>query len=351
MKKNIRSLTAVLLLPATLLLSKAVGIAKTDPPEAAKTITESIVATVAEPYPAPQAVPTETEPITAAPAPETEPVELTEEITAAEISEENAPQQKTEAEEQTTLGPVLELLRDVASHTEELDEPPEVLALRDEIESSDDPFSHADPNLPVLLDHGSALRPGTQFISHGYIFTLSEIADGKAIVSEVVGGSLAKGFLVRENAVYEKKFAVIELRRQDGATLSDTEKTMWFFPHRLIGGFEPWITSMCLMAEPHLYHLTYTEETAVYYLIDLSDMLIFADHPLALALTESGIDLGKRNFYADRNGIFAFHESAFSSPHALFYLDIPAVCADPSAAETYAAAHCFSSNFNGYTPG
>ncbi len=244
---------------------------------------------------------------------------------------------------------VIDLMRDPESHIHTASPPEEVEALRAEIEASADPFSHADPKMGVLLDHETAAPCGEVCESNGLTFTLVEIVNGKAIVSERISGSIAEGDITIQDTVEEKIFAVIEVRRTDGLPLTEEEDAYFFRYYRLVSGYNPWQINLCLEAEPYLVNLSYRDAYCQYLLVDVSDMLIFADRTLALALTHFSVGgLDSDVFKADKEGNFAFREEKLTSPHALFYLDLPASYADPAAAKAYEKEHSISKNLKNY---
>ena len=244
---------------------------------------------------------------------------------------------------------IFDFLRDPASHITNLPTSEEVQALRDEIRASADPFSAAEPDMPVLLDRSTAVPYKETVTSRGYIFAFRSVIEGKAIVYKIVSGSIADGNIVQEETIEKKTFAMVDLMREDGADLTEEDLSLWFYQHRLVSGYEPWSASFCLACEPYLYNISYADAKCVHYLIDITDMLIFADHNLALAFTTcQWTDLDQDVIYADKKGNYAFHENMLTDPHALFYFDIPDAYADARTARKYVKEHGISTNFKDY---
>ncbi len=243
---------------------------------------------------------------------------------------------------------ILDLLRNPAEHIHTVSPPEEVAALWEQIRAGDDPFSNADPYMGVLLDHENAVKYGDTYENNGLTFTFVETVNGKAILSEVIEGSLADGDMTMQDTIKEKTFAVIEVRRTDGAPLTDEDNALFFRYHRLVSGYNPWRIATCLETEAYLVDVSYRDEYCVHLLADITDMLIFADHTLALAVTDYTVTLGGDVFRADKEGNFAFREEALASPHALFYFDLPDTLADPAAAKEYMKSHGVGKNFKNY---
>ena len=245
-------------------------------------------------------------------------------------------------------GSFLDLFRHPEAHIHQIAPAEEVEALREEIAASSDPFSHADPYMGVLLDHDTAVLYGHTVENHGLIFRFEEIVNGKAILNEVVSGSIAEGDITMQDTVEEKTFAVVEIRRTDNAPLTDAELGQSFLWHRLISGYKPADTSFILMAEPYQLVLAYTDAYCMHYLVDITTMRIFADHTLALAVTDHAIRLDGKVFIADKDGNFAFREEKIDTPHALFRFDLPDACADPEAVKAFEELHPMGKNLKSY---
>ena len=287
-----------------------------------------------------------------------EPVPTQEETTAAETTaalplpeETQTPETEAPTEETAetkTKSALMEFLDDPFSHIAYEEAPDEVQALWEQIHACDDPFSGADPYMGVLLDHENAIKYGDTVENNGLTFTFVETVDGKAIVSERIEGSLTEGFMTMQDTIEEKTFAVIEVRRTDGTPLTEEDNALFFRYHRLVSGYDPWRISTCLETEAYLVDLSYRDEFCIHLLADISDMPIFADRTLALAITDYTVTLGSDVFKADKEGHFAFREEALASPHALFYFDLPDTLADPAAATEYVNSHSISTNLSKY---
>ena len=243
---------------------------------------------------------------------------------------------------------ILDLLRSPADHIHTVSPPEEVAALWEQIHACDDPFSGADPYMGVLLDHENAVKYGDTVENNGLTFTFVETVEGKAIVSERIEGGLADGDMTMQDTIEEKTFAVIEVRRTDGMPLAEEDNALFFRYHRLVSGYDPWRISTCLETEAYLVDLSYRDEFCIHLLADISDMPIFADCTLALAITDYTVTLGSDVFRADKEGNFAFREEKISSPHALFYFDLPDSLADAAAAKEYVKSHSVGKNFKNY---
>ena len=245
-------------------------------------------------------------------------------------------------------GSFLDLFRHPEEHIHTASPPEEVQALWEQIHASDDPFSQADPYMGVLLNHSSAVPCGNEVESDGLNFTFVELVDGKAIVSERIAGSIAEGEMTMQETIEEKTFAVVEVRRTDNAPLTEADRGIFFYYHRLVSGYKPADIVMCLTAEPYLVHLEYADDYCRHLLVDVTHMKMFADRTLALALTEHTIRLEGDVFTADKEGNFAFREGKIISPHALFYFDLPDSYADPAAVKAYESTHTIGTNLRSY---
>ena len=244
---------------------------------------------------------------------------------------------------------LMDLKRDPASHIERLPDPAEVEALRAQIDAAGDPFSPAGSENPVLLDRTSEITYGSTVINHGYVFIFRSLIDGKAILNKTVAGSIFDGDAVTQDTVEYKKYAVVDVMREDGKDLTEEDLQLWFYMHRLVAGYEPWSAAFCLACEPYTCDLSYADAKTVHYLIDITDMTIFADRTLALALaTCEWTDLDHDVMYANKKGNFAFHENALQTPHALFYFDLPDSSADADAVKRFEKTHGLTKRFSKY---
>ena len=352
MKKNILPYAAALLLCISLLLPQIATAAQSGVFEKEPETQTAFSEPETEPISSEEITEQKTEPETEIPtvqegtsAVQTEAIPETAEQpqTEQDVSVTVAPQEETE-----TKSALREFLDDPASHIQTAAASPETEALWEEIRASADPFSNADPYMGVLLDHETAVQYGDTAENNGMLFTFVEVVNGKAIVPERIEGSLTEGFMTMQDTIEEKTFAIVEVRRADGAPLTQTDHQTIYFYSRLVSGYKPSDISECLVAEAYLVNLEYEDDFCLHYLIDLSDMLIFADRTLALALTEYMTRLDGDVFIADQNGNYAFREEKISTPHALFYFDLPDSLADPAAVKDYEQTHTIGTNFSKY---
>ena len=237
----------------------------------------------------------------------------------------------------------------------------EVEAVRAEIAASDGLFSRPNdpPDTEVLLDESQATPVGSRDCSGDYEFCLERLVPGKTVRWRVVGGSIANGDADLKRVVENDVYAIVSLKRLDGGVLTEREERLDFMMNYLIEGYEPESTTACFLGEPVLRRI---DGNTVYYAVAVTNMLIFARHGFALAILENLITedledmtensmghVSRENFYADKNGNFAFKGWALDRLHALLPFTADESYADEAAEKAYVKTHCINRNFRGYT--
>lgn len=158
--------------------------------------------------------------------------------------------------------------------------------------------------------------------SGGYAITLMGLASGANLdewSAEVDAG---------------RTYAVVALDRLDGTPLE--RETFDFIGHTvtpLVSGYAPWAVNSWTLD-------TIATGTAVngtfYFLLNTSDLNVFADHTVYLAFYEGGFAPSAETFVMAEDGSIAFAED-YQGAHALFTLPLDPGLADPAAAEAMAA--------------
>ena len=117
----------------------------------------------------------------------------------------------------------------------------------------------------------------------------------------------------------------------------------------MIEGFEPWSTNMCLKGFNG--SMSYEDDYKVYFAIDITNMMCFADRDFALVALEHGYGytLDQETVYADKEGEMILKNDDFIG--ALLRFKVDDKYADEKAAEEFVAENAINNPiwFKGYT--
>lgn len=133
-----------------------------------------------------------------------------------------------------------------------------------------------------------------------------------------------------------RTYAVVALNRLDGTPLE--RETFDFTGHTvtpLVSGYAPWVVNNWTLGSS-------ATGTAVngtfYFLLNTSDLGVFADRTVYLAFYEDGFAPSAGQFVMAEDGSIAFAED-YARAHALFTLPLDPGLADPAAAEAMVAPY------------
>lgn len=133
-----------------------------------------------------------------------------------------------------------------------------------------------------------------------------------------------------------RTYAVVALDRLDGTPLE--RETFDFIGHTvtpLVSGYVPWAVNSWTLDSS----MTGTAvDGTFYFLLNTSDLNIFADRTVYLAFYEEGFAPSAGQFVMAEDGSIAFAES-YQGAHALFTLPLDPALADPAAAEALVAPY------------
>lgn len=133
-----------------------------------------------------------------------------------------------------------------------------------------------------------------------------------------------------------RTYAVVALDRLDGTPLE--RETFDFISHTvtpLVSGYAPWVVNNWTLDS--LATGTAVDGT-FYFLLNTSDLNVFADRTVYLAFYEDGFAPSAEKFVMAEDGSIAFAED-YRGAHALFTLPLDPGLADPAAAEALVAPY------------
>jgi hypothetical protein len=156
--------------------------------------------------------------------------------------------------------------------------------------------------------------------SGDYTFHLFGIASGKGLSCYT------------ENADEDKSYVVGAVSRADGKPLSEYPGVM-ITP--LVSGYKPWEVNAFTIGGGRSEFIDDDEYTD-YFIFECSNLEIFADHTVYMAMYEMGEGLpmapGTENFIINDDGSISFNPS-YTAAHAMFVLPLDASKADPAAVQ------------------
>lgn len=128
-----------------------------------------------------------------------------------------------------------------------------------------------------------------------------------------------------------RTYAIVALERLDGAALSNPDfPFMDYTLTPLVKGFAPWaVNNWTLDASAQ----GFDRDGFYYYLLDVQNLEMFADHTVYLAFYEGGVP-SRETFRVEDDGTIAFAEG-LEGPHALFTLPLDDSKADPAAVDAF----------------
>ena len=133
-----------------------------------------------------------------------------------------------------------------------------------------------------------------------------------------------------------RTYAVVALDRLDGAPLE--QQSFDFTGHTvtpLVSGYAPWVVNNWSL---HSFATGTAVDGTFYFLLNTSDLSVFADRTVYLAFYEDGFAPSAEKFTVAEDGSIAFAED-YRGAHALFTLPLDPGLADPAAAEALVAPY------------
>ena len=216
------------------------------------------------------------------------------------------------------------------------------------IAKSDDPWA-IESGGKLLLDYTESMDYNISVEDKGYVFTLKSVTKALKKQNQVVSGNILDGSAVFECQVDDAYYALVEVSRVDGKKLDPESDKAWVEWNFMIEGFEPWSTNMCLKGFNG--SMSYEDDYKVYFAIDITNMMCFADRDFALVALEHGYGytLDQKTVYADKEGEMILKNDDFIG--ALLRFKVDDKYADEKAAEEFVAENAINNPiwFKGYT--
>lgn len=156
----------------------------------------------------------------------------------------------------------------------------------EEYEKSEDPFSvvarETGAGAHIILDYDdSIVYTDAVDEDEGYRFELKSITKAKQKKNVMVGGRLSDGSATWEWQISDGYYALVDISRSDGEKLTEEEEgKLQFYWNFLLAGYDPWTTNLHFRG--NTLHV-YSDEYAVHYALDITEMMPFAKTDLALA--------------------------------------------------------------------
>lgn len=164
---------------------------------------------------------------------------------------------------------------------------------------------------------------------------VNETAETEDFMVTLLGAASGKNLNALGNTEADRTYAVLALQRLDGTPLEqqDFDFIRYTFTP-LVSGYAPWMVyNWTLDAGVQGASL----DGVYYYLLDVQNLEMFADHTVYLAFYEGGVPSAD-SFTMEADGAISFAED-FEGPHALFTLPLDEGMADPAAAEDFLAEY------------
>lgn len=179
-------------------------------------------------------------------------------------------------------------------------------------EKSTDPFSvvarETGAGAHIMLDYSDSIEyTGVVDEDEGYRFELKSITKATQKKNVMTGGKLSDGSAIYEWQISDGYYALIDITRCDGERLTQKdEDKLGFYWNFLLAGYDPWTTNL------HFRGCTvysYSDNYAVHYALEITEMLPFAGTDLVLAPfgyewqgPGGSSDLNTDVLYADETG-------------------------------------------------
>lgn len=216
------------------------------------------------------------------------------------------------------------------------------------IAKSDDPWA-IESGGKLLLDYTESMDYNISVEDKGYLFTLKSVTKALKKQNQVVSGNILDGTAVFECQVDDAYYALVEVSRADGKKLDPESDKAWVEWNFMIEGFEPWSTNMCLRGFNG--SKSYEDDYKVYFAIDITNMMCFADRDFALVALEHGYGytIDQETVYADKEGEMILKNDDFIG--ALLRFKVDDKYADEKAAEEFVVENAINNPiwFKGYT--
>ncbi len=181
-----------------------------------------------------------------------------------------------------------------------------------EYEKSTDPFSlvarETGAGAHIILDYDdSIVYTDVVDEDEGYRFELKSITKAKQKKNVMVSGRLSDGSAAWEWQISDGYYALVDISRSDGEKLTEEDEgKLQFYWNYLLAGYDPWTTNLHFRGNT-VY--SYSDEYAVHYALDITEMMLFAEVDFALVTfgyewegAGGARDLNTDVLYADETG-------------------------------------------------
>lgn len=153
-------------------------------------------------------------------------------------------------------------------------------------EKSTDPFSvvarETGAGAYIMLDYSDSIEYADVIDEdEGYRFELKSITKAKQKKNVMTGGRLSDGSATYEWQISDGYYALVDITRCDGEKLTQKdEDKLGFYWNFLLAGYDPWTTNLHFRG--NTVH-SYSDDYAVHFALEITEMLPFAGTDLALA--------------------------------------------------------------------
>ncbi len=196
----------------------------------------------------------------------------------------------------------------------------------------------------VIMHYETSTPVGQIQQSGNLIFNFKSITEGELL--RLVGSAVQTPEF--EWQIQKHYFALFEITKADGQKFTEEDYISFRFL-RFVEGYDPYTTNMNL--EGVCTHIEVDTEDVIYYAVDITNMLIFAEADLYL--TAIDIDAGfniLEHIYAEKKGDIILKDNAPQNS-VMFQFNIDKSYADKTAVKQFVKTYGIDLNrhFNNYT--
>ena len=156
----------------------------------------------------------------------------------------------------------------------------------------------------VIMNYESSVPVNLVQKSGELLYSFKSVTEAEVLR---LTGSLVAGTQF-EWQIQKRYFALFEITRADGQTLTEEDYAPFRFLH-FVDGYDPLTTNMALEGECPWIQIN--TDDVYYYAVDITEMLIFAEHDLYLTAVDmdGGFDI-TRHISTDENGGIMLRDTA-----------------------------------------
>lgn len=180
--------------------------------------------------------------------------------------------------------------------------------------------------------------------SGNLIFNFKSITEAEVLR---LVGSVAQGTEF-EWQVQKHYYALFEITRADGQSFTEKDNIPFRFL-RFVEGYDPYTTNMCL--EGDCTHIEIDTDDVIYYAVDITNMLIFADNDLFLTAVDIDGEFNIfEHIYASKKGDMILKDNAPENS-VMFRFNVDKSFADKEAVKQFIKKYRIDLNrhFDNYT--